>query len=108
MDLFENVEQIKERILNSLDKITDDKKVIYDQIKRLETENYVIDNNIEYFEVYLNYLEYKKAINQSITFSSDTENKNDKGNNIDVVNPKNNCDANYEIKFEDFLNMKRN
>ena len=54
MDLFENMDKIKENMLQSLDKITDEKKVIYDQIKTLETEQYILKNNFEYFETYLN------------------------------------------------------
>ena len=91
MDLFENKnnEQIKDKILHNLDKIIDDKKIIYEQIKSLETEKFVISNNIEYFEAYLNYLEYRKMLNKS-------------NNNNDYSK------ENSEIKFEDYLNIRRN
>jgi len=88
MDSFENMDKIKENMINSLDKITDEKKLIYDQIKRLETENYIINNNLEYFQTYLNYLEYKKASEKSVS-------------NID-----NNIQINSNnLKFEQFINM---
>ncbi len=91
MDLFENMDKIKENMLQSLDKITDEKKVIYDQIKTLETEQYILKNNFEYFETYLNFLEYKQASCNPI---SNTE------NNF-LINPS-------DLKFEEFLHMNNN
>lgn len=88
MDLFENMEKIKENMLQSLDKITDDKKTIYDQIKRLETEQYILKNNLGYFETYLNFLEYKNASSNSISSSE---------NNFQINAS--------DLKFEDFVNM---
>lgn len=88
MDLFENMDKIKDNMLQSLDKITDEKKTIYDQIKRLETEQYILNNNLEYFETYLNYLEFKKASNNSVSSN---------GNNFQINAS--------DLKFEDFVNI---
>lgn len=94
MDLFENMDKIKENMVYTLDKITDEKKVIYDQIKRLETENYIIQNNLEYFEAYLNFLEYKKVNNNNSISSIDNSISN------------NNYQQNY-LKFENFINLNK-
>jgi len=88
MDLFKNMDKIKENMLQSLDKITDEKKIIYDQIKRLETEQYILNNNLEYFETYFNYLEFKKTSGNSVSSNE---------NNFPIY-------AN-DLKFEDFVNI---
>jgi hypothetical protein len=93
MDLFENSEQIKDRVLRSLENIMEDKKIIYGQIKQLETENYVLDNNLEYFDAYLNYLNHVKYSNENVSINKNIEdNFKLKENNI--------------ISFEDYLSIK--
>lgn len=88
MDLFENMDKIKEDMTQTLDKIIDEKNRLYDQIKRLETENYIINNNIEFFETYLSFLEHKKSSGKSVSSIE---------NNFGI-GPK-------DLKFEEFVNL---
>lgn len=56
MDNLRN-EKIKENLLNELDDITDEKRRLFDQIKNLEKEEYLLKNNLLFFENYLKLIE---------------------------------------------------
>lgn len=62
MENLGNFEKIKENLNIELDNIIDDKRALFEQIKNLEKEEYLIKNNIFFFENYLRLFESEGKI----------------------------------------------
>jgi hypothetical protein len=57
MENLNNIDKIKENLIEELEKIKDDKRIIFDELKNLQKEESVINNHIDFFQKYLTHLE---------------------------------------------------
>ena len=60
MENFVEIEKFKEYLINQEDKIIEEKSILFDQIKKLEFEENLLNNNLNFFENYLKLINMNK------------------------------------------------